>query len=357
MTRPLLAAVGIFFAAQSYAFAQGASSLVQDVARSPAAPASSGYLKKFEGTSAEFLTYIGSGSFYTSGYRNPYASLALFVRPVYSLGTRYKLSLKARLYVEEELTSPDNPNGRRFYPYDPWVWLAADDLKTFERTKVRIGGVVRVIIPLSPESRYQNMIAGVGGGPSFNRRWEFGDVTDEKRKWTLSATYAALAYKYFQTSNFRGSGPGDSTGCLAPTGAGAPGIGGGGGPTAAASDRCGGPANTNFSIGNMFMVGLGRGKWSASMTLLIQNSFRYAFPSDMYMPANGVSTGRSDITWGILAAGYKLRPHLGVSAGLSSYQPALDSRYRYPRFPFFDLSGGANANNFTQVMFSIEGSI
>jgi hypothetical protein len=107
----------------------------------------------------------------------------------------------------------------------------------------------------------------------------------------------------------------------------------------------------------MFLLGLGRGKISLSMTLLIQNTFKYSFPTDMFTPANGVNTGRSDITWGILAASYRLRPHLGVSIGLSSYQPALDSRYRYPRFPFFDLSGGANANNFTQLMFAIEGSI
>jgi hypothetical protein len=36
-------------------------------------------------------------------------------------------------------------------------------------------------------------------------------------------------------------------------------------------------------------------------------------------------------------------------------QPALDSRYRHPRFPFFDLSGGANANNYTQVFFALDG--
>ena len=48
---------------------------------------------------------------------------------------------------------------------------------------------------------------------------------------------------------------------------------------------------------------------------------------------------------------------MGVSAGISSLQPALDSRYRYPRFPFFDLSGGANANNFTQFFVGVNGSI
>jgi len=46
---------------------------------------------------------------------------------------------------------------------------------------------------------------------------------------------------------------------------------------------------------------------------------------------------------------------LFLVAGLSSLQPALDSRYRSPRFPFFDLSGGANANNYTQVYFALDG--
>ena len=137
MTRPLLAAVGFIVVAHSYAWAQGASA-VQDIsrARAPTSTAKSEYLKKFEGSSVDLSTYIGSGTFYVSGYRNPYASLALFARPSYKLGTQYKLALRARFYAEEELTSPDTPNGRRFYPYDPWVWLAADNLKTFERDTI-----------------------------------------------------------------------------------------------------------------------------------------------------------------------------------------------------------------------------
>jgi len=78
MTRPLLAAVGLILVAHSYAWAQGGAP-AQDIARSPTPPLSAA-LKKWEGSSAEFSTYIGSGSFYTSGYHNPYASLALYVR-------------------------------------------------------------------------------------------------------------------------------------------------------------------------------------------------------------------------------------------------------------------------------------
>jgi hypothetical protein len=48
---------------------------------------------------------------------------------------------------------------------------------------------------------------------------------------------------------------------------------------------------------------------------------------------------------------------LSLSVGISSQQPALDARYRYPRFPFFDLSGGANAYNYTQFFLALDGTI
>jgi hypothetical protein len=352
MARPYLAAVGLVFVAHSYAWAQTPAP-TQDIARSPE-PGTPPYLKKFEGSSADLSTYIGSGSFYTSGYRNPYASLALFLRPSYKLGTPYKLALRARIYVEQELTTPDTPNGRRFYPYDPWFWLAADNLKTFERSKVRIGGTLRTILPLSYESLYSHMLFAVGGGPSVNREFTFGQVNDEARKWTLKVMWLSVFMKYVHSSDFRGDGPGDTTGCLAPSGGGAPYSSGA--PTGAEADRCGGPANTNFAFGNTFMASLARGKWSGMISLYLSNSFKYAFPADAMTSDNAALTGRSDMTWGIIGLTRELRPHLSVTAGISSLQPALDSRYRYPRFPFWDFSG-ANANNFSQIFFSLSGAL
>ena len=356
MTRPLLAAVGFIVVAHSYAWAQGASA-VQDIsrARAPTSTTKSEFLKKFEGSSVDLSTYIGSGTFYASGYRNPYASLALFARPTYKLGTQYKLALRARIYLEEELTSPDTPNGRRFYPYDPWVWLAADNLKTFERTKIRVAGALRLIIPLSYESRYANMLFAVGGGPSFNRDFTFGQVNDEARKWTLKVTWMPVFMKYFHTSNFRGDGPGDTTGCLAPTGGGSAGYGGGA-PSGAEGDRCGGPLNTSFSFGNTFMAMLIRGKWSGMVSLYISNAFKYSFDADALTADNAVLRGRSDMTWGIVGLTRELSPHFSVTAGIASLQPALDSRYRYPRFPFWDFSG-ANYNNYSQVFLSLSGAL
>jgi hypothetical protein len=355
MTRACLAAVSLSLAVQTFAWGQ-TSVQTTDVTRSAGTPTPGGRYAKFTGSSIEAATYVGTGSFYVSGYRNPYASLAIFARPSYDLGTKYKLAVRARIFLEEELTSPDTPNGRRFYPYDPWVWLSADNLHTFERAKIKVGGVARAIVPLSHESRYSHLVLGMGGGFSVSREFEFGQVNDEARKWSLRLSWLPVFTKNIHSSNFRGDGPGDSTGCLAPTSAAAPGAGTGG-PTASDADRCGGPANTSYAISNTIGAGLSRGKASMFVSLYIANSFKYGFPTDAFTADAAVPVGRTDTTWGIIAASYKIKPNMGVSAGVSSIQPALDSRYRYPRFPFFDLSGGAHYNNFTQFFVGVNGSI
>lgn len=358
MIRGAVFAVGLVLlvGVQGQAFGQG-SVQSTDVSRTPASGTLlGGRWAKMQGSIAELSTYIGSGTFYASGEFNRYGALALYLRPTYDLGTRFKLSVNARLFLVHELTQPDNPSADRFYPYDPWVWLAAQNLHTFERTKIRIGGTFRTIWPLSPESRYQHMLVGVGAGPNVNRRFEWGGGGDPTKQWSLTLTGGVIFTKYLQTSRFRGDFPGDTSGCTAPS---TPPSGGasGGAPSASDADRCGGPANTNYAIQNAFVSSLGRGPWSLGVTLFIINSFKYGFPQDAFSPENGVNVGRTDSTWGIISLGYQIRPHLGVAAGLSSLQPALDARYRYPRFPFFDLSGGLNANNFTQLFLSVNGTL
>jgi hypothetical protein len=333
---------------------------LQDVSRSPITVSGpeGPILKKLAGSVVEASSYVGSGTFYASGYHDPYVSVALFIRPTYDLGTRYDLALSARLYAETELTEPDNPNGRHFYPYDPWLWLSARNLHTFERSRIRIGGLLRIVFPVSYESRYQHLVFGVGTGVNFNRTFHLGKAMDEARRWRLSMTYGLVFNKYVQTSEFRGSGPGDTSGCRAPASAS---LGGattsGGDPSVSSADRCGGATNPNFAFANSFILSLARGKWSLITTFIINNSFAYDIGSDQYTAAGAVAQGRTDTTWGIIGVGYEVRPHVGLSAGISSLQPALDSRNQNPRFPFFDLSGGANANNFTQVFVSVNGSL
>jgi len=352
MTRVLLVAVGLSLAFQTYASAQS-SVQTTDVTRRSVTTQSEG---KFHGSLAELSTYVGSGSFYVSGYRNPYTALAFYARPTYDLGTPLKLAVNARVFVTTELTAPDDANGQRFYVYDPWFWLSAQNLHTFERPKIRISGTLRTVLPLSPESRYQHMLFAVGAGASVNRKFDFGQAVDPAAQWSLSVSWGFLFSKYVHTSHFRGDGPRDMSPCRAPGSLPASGQTGGGTPGASESDQCGGPANTNFSLQQAFVTNLARGKWSVGATLLVINSFKYAFPADVYTADPAVSLGRSDQTWGIIAVGYQVRPRIGVSIGLSSLQPALDSRYRYPRFPFFDFSG-ASANNYTNVFASINGTL
>jgi hypothetical protein len=336
--------------------AQGLKDQIGTVAKKPESEERSGWMKKMAGSSVDLSSYIGSGTFHTSGYTNPYVSTAVFVRPTYDLGTKYKLSLNGRLYLEEEFTQPDVPNGRRFTPYDMWLWLSAKDLHTFSRPKIRIGGVVRLVVPISYESRYAHMLTGVAGGFSATRTFELGSSATPEGKWNLVTAASSVATKYFYTSPLRGDEPGDTSGCRAflPGGLAA---GSAGGPAASESDRCGGPVNTNFSLTTSATVSLSHGKWNLATILLLSNTFRHRVAANVEAMLPSSSIGRSDSTWGIVSVSYSFTEHLGLSVGLSSFQPALDSRYRYPRFPFFDLSGGAAVNNFTQAFISLSGTL
>ncbi len=270
----------------------------------PVEPPRTPFEKKFAGTYAEFSTFVGSGTFY-SHYSDPYVSNALYLRPVYHLPSKRDLTLNARLYVEVEYTQPDNPQARRFYPLDPWFWLSAKNLYTEPRSHIRFGGQARVIVPLSYESRYQHMFAGVGLGGTATRESEFGRPDAKGKRWGLALTLAAVVSKNFNTSVLRGNGPGDTNGCMtappATTEANAaePGV--------ANSDRCGGPLNTSFSVLSAGGVSLTRSRWSAGVTLYVINNFRYTAPVDAFSSTN-TPLGREDVTWGILSLGLRAPP-------------------------------------------------
>jgi hypothetical protein len=314
-----------------------------------------GWMRKMAGSSVELSSYVGSGSFYSSGYHNSYVSAAVFARPTYDLGTRFKLSANARIYAEQEFTQSDLPNGRGFNPYDIWLWLSAKELHKFDASKIRMGGVVRLVLPLSYESRYEHLVTALAAGLNLSRTFEFGRDPTPERRWNLTTALSSIFTKYLHSSELRGNSPGDSTGCRG-YGA-APSSVSGGGPSGSESDRCGGPVNTNFSLATSGTVSLSKGKWSLATILLVANSFRYQIPVDSFSAITSNDIGRSDTTWGIVSLGYSFTDHLGASLGISSFQPALDSQYRSLRFPFFDLSGGANANNFTQAFVSLSGTL
>ena len=335
------------------AMAQGVKDQLGTVTKKPDEEGRPAWMKKMAGSSVDLSSYIGSGSFYASNYHNPYVSMAVFVRPTYDLGTRFKLSANARLYVEEELTMPDVPNGRRFSPYDIWLWLSAKDLHTFAGPKIRLGGVARLVVPISYESRYAHMLTAVTFGPSLGGELIFGGNPNPDKRWRFSFMLLAQFTKYVHGQDFRGVAPGDTSNCrdFAP---GAVSFGPDGAP--AASDTCGGPINPSFGVRSAIVLGLARGKWTLGMTMLVDNTFLHYVAPDMYTDIHAVDRGREDTTWGIIGLTYSVNDHFAVNAGISSQQPALDSRVQGLRFPFFDSSGG-NANNFTQAFLSLTGTL
>jgi hypothetical protein len=308
--------------------------------------------KQFAGTIAELSTFVGSGTFYRR-YSDPYISNALYLKPLYHLPTKRDLTLSGRFYFEVEYTSPDNPQARRIYPLDAWLNLTNRNVYTEPRSRIQFSASARLVLPLSYESRYQHLLAGVGLGGGATRDSEFGRPDAKGKRWRLNLSLAAMVMKNINTSVLRGNGPGDTTGCMAPPPATTQ--ANGAEPGAASSDRCGGPLNTSFSLLSGVFVTLTRSRWSLAATLYLNNNFRYTAPADAFSSTN-TPLGREDVSWGILSLGYEIRPHVTASVGVSSQQPALDTRYRYPRFPFFDLSG-TNANNYTQFFASIAGTI
>ncbi len=314
--------------------------------------------QRFGGSFADLSTYVGSGSFYSSGYSDPYVSNALFLRPTFSLGTRFKLSLNARSYLEEEYTKSDLPNGRSFSPSDTWLYLQAKNLYTIPRAKVTFGGTVRVVLPTSYESQYAHLVTGLGVTGTVRRSFEFGAPNAQGKRWELTLAGGTGIVKFMRTSPLRGGHPGDSTGCR--DGAGPSGSASAGGPSE--TDHCGGPLSTSYAVTSLGTAALSHGRYSLSVSLSIINEFKYTVEASAFSQAlatnelNQVPMGRADLTWGIIALGYELTDHWSLSLGVASFQPALDSRYQHLRFPFFDFSG-PNANNMTQAFLGVSGTL
>lgn len=332
--------------AQSVVKDQGAGSVVGGPGKQ-----TSWFQQKFAGSFAETGTFVGSGSFYSSGYRNPYVAGYLYMRPRFNLGTKLGLALNMRLYQVLEFTQPDEPTDRRWAPLDVWLWLSAGNLYTEPRSKIRLSGQFRLVIPSSYESIYANLALGTALGLNLSRGFKL------PRDFGLSLSLGTVFTKNFHTKIYRGNGPGDSTGCRgigSPSGIATGPLGEQ--PTFSDTDTCGGFLNTNFSFVTAGSIGLSWKKVSFGITLIVVNAFKYAFPKDQYQSVNAVARGQVDSTWGMLSLGYDVNDHLNFSLGMSSFQPVRTADQKGVRFPFFDFSSGNAANN-TQVFVSMSGTL
>ena len=354
MTRACLAAVSLLLAMQTFAWGQ-TSVQTTDVTRSAGTAQPAGRFAKFAGSSVQLATYVGSGSFYVSGYRNPYASLAFYAGPSYDLGTRFKLAVNARMFIEEELTTPDNSTAQRFYVYDPWVWLAAQNLHTFERTKIRLGASCAACCRCRPRAATKHD-RSARDRHRDQPRVRVRSVNDEARKWSF-------------VSAGRPSSPSTSTRA-----------------TSAATARATAPAAWHRQVArptsaravprrprpivvaarqtpttpspNTFVAGLTRGKVSGFVSLFITNSLKYGFPDDALhgrrrRPGRTRATPRGASS----GLGYQVRPHVGVLDRIVEPSARARLTLSLPAVPLLRFLGGANANNYTQVFVSVNGTL
>jgi hypothetical protein len=318
--------------------------------------------QRFSNSWVALSTYVGTGTFYTSGAHDPYVANVLMLRPAYQLGTKADLAVWARALFEVEYTEPDNQNGKHYYPQDTWLGMSARNLYSGPRSKIRISGTAQLVLPTSYESLYNHTITTVGAGLGALRPFRFGKPDAQGNRWSLVVSLSSRFSKNFQTSETRGSHPGDTTGCRQ-TGP----AGNVGGYSLVGEDRCGGPLNTNFSISSGGGLDLVRGAYSLSISLSVINSFKYHVSPDNVLNSpdassysidtlNTIQTGRSDSTWGMISFSREISSRLSAQIGISSYQPAMSSDYKSLRFPFFDFSG-TNANNFTQLFVGVTGTL
>lgn len=309
------------------------------------------FLKRFAGSYAELSTFVGTGSFYSGGFSRPYVAEGLYVKPTFQLGTPVRLTLNARVYFIYEFTNPDSPSAQRFSPLDTWIWLSAANLYTEKKTGIRLSGIFRVQLPTSYESIYSNTVMGLAAGLGLGRGFKWA------KNWRGGVSLSSTFTKFFHTREYRGKGPGDSTLCDGPA-APPPSVatGAGFGPDVSVGDTCGGPLNTSHAVVSALSGNVGWKGLTISTTLLFINQWRYSFPIDQYTSPNAVQTGQVDSTWGLIALSYDINPHLGVTLGLSSFQPALNSTFTRPRFPFFDFESG-NAANYTQIFANVNGTL
>ncbi len=307
--------------------------------------------EKMAGSFLETGLYVGSGSFYASGYRNPYVSGSLYIRPRFNLGTKAQLSLNLRIYHLLEFTQPDEPTDRRWVPLDMWVWLSAGNLFTEKHTGIRLSGQFRLVLPSSYESIYSNLALGMALGLSLSKNFKL------PKDVGISLSLGAVVTKNFHTHIYRGKGPDDTSGCRGlsnPSATGTAAIGEM--ATVSTTDTCGGTLNTSHSVVSSGSIGLSWKKLSIGVTLIFINAWKYAFPKDQFTADHAVARGQVDSTWGLISLGYDINDHFSLSLGMSSSQPAKTADQKGYRFPFFDFQSGSYANN-TSVFLSASGTL
>ncbi|MEK6608413.1 MAG: hypothetical protein AABZ30_12190 [Myxococcota bacterium] len=290
-------------------------------------------------TGFELSNSLGLGTFVENDYSDaPFFGQALDINPTYKLTD--DISADVDWILAWEYTTPDNPTGRRYTPSDVVFRVAHSSLlKDARFTGLTVTSSVLAIAPTSYESRFRGTVTNLTGRIGVNRPF-LGD--------RLTPSYRFSATKYLPTQQSPGflTDPeeqeeiADDQGHLLVA-------------CSVARDACAGTAgiNPSYSFTNRARVDYKvTSKFSAKLILDVTNIFKFETP-EAFSDPNLPSRGRVDMTAGVFELVYSLHERLDLKAGVTSEQPALDSRNDGLRFPFFDFE--SPSNNFTQFYLSV----
>lgn len=291
---------------------------------------------------------LGAGALVANAYaRNILWSASVSLRPTLTLWEKLRLTLRSD--INKNLSSSYQGNGNADGSAESYLrqttvsdlHLIASLPQVFREpnTGVGLGVSVSGYAPISMASRSANLVFALRPGLTLNWGWKglginYGLFYKQNFHTTTTATQNVESLP--NALMFRAGGAEDL----------------GDGEIAIGSLR-----NTQRVVYNT--LGLSYSffeNWSASATLLVVNSFKYTQPlSDAYSSPYASATGQADMTSGVLDLSYQVNPHLALSLGVSSAQPARTADNQFWRFPFFDFV--TPGNNFSAFYFDVVGSL
>ena len=205
---------------------------------------------------------------------------------------------------------------------------------------------MRGVVPVSYESRYRQLdVRSGGGGFSANREFEFGQRQRRGAQVVAEAVWSPVFTKNFHTSHFRGERPGDTTGCLAPASAAAPGAGPAAGRRRRTRSSAAGRPTPTIAFPIRSRRTLAR-QGVAFVPSTSRTTFKYGFPEDTLRRITRFRrAAATDL--GHHLGRYKLSPNFrAVGSASRAFSPRSILVIDTLASPSATVAG-ANANNFS----------
>ncbi len=272
---------------------------------------------------------LGGGAFAGNAYNNnPALSTNLYLKPSYTFkafGQTLAVTAWENLYYADILDK-NAYDTRQIDWSDLRLTLSDQNIYEIPKTGIKIGGMIRGVVPISYSSRYTSLVTAIWAGVSFSKSFYGLDLS--------AGVLGAKEFHRFTTAQFPCTGaqePISASAGEAPTGGfldaftngicqpgeqGAPAASGT--PTAMVD-------NVSWDLVPYFEAQYNfTSKWNLGVTIYYFDQFAYAVPVDQYSPqvvdSNGQpvaqANGRQDSLWTIASLGYNIDDHWQLGLGL-----------------------------------------